>query len=70
MLKDANLLAELWVEAAQADVYIRNRVLNGPIIDGLQVSLEEAFTGIKPSIKHLRVWGCQAVSYMNLDSLP
>jgi hypothetical protein len=58
MLKDANLLAELWVEAAQADVYIRNRVSNGPIINGLQVSLEEAFTRIKPSIKHLRVWGC------------
>jgi hypothetical protein len=70
MLKDANLPAELWVEAAQADVYIRNRVSNGPIIDGLQVSPEEAFTGIKPSIKHLRVWGCQAVSYMNPDSLP
>ncbi|OBW64777.1 MAG: Nucleotide-diphospho-sugar transferase [Aureobasidium pullulans] len=70
MLKDANLPVELWVEAAQADVYIRNRVSNGPIIDGVQVSPEEAFTGIKPSIDHLRVWGCQAVSYMNPDSLP
>jgi hypothetical protein len=55
MLKDANLLAELWVKATQVDVYIRNRVLNGLIINGVQVSLEEAFTRIKPSIKHLRV---------------
>ena len=70
MLKDANLPVELWVEAAQADVYIRNKVSNGPTIDGVQVSPEEAFTGIKPSIDHLRVWGCQAVSYMNPDSLP
>jgi hypothetical protein len=58
MLKDANLLVKLWVKAAQADVYIRNKVSNGLTIDGVQVSPEEAFTGIKPSIDHLRVWGC------------
>jgi hypothetical protein len=55
MLKDSNLPVELWVEAAQADVYIRNRISNGPVVDGLPISLEEAFTGIKPSINHLKV---------------
>lgn len=46
MLKDANWPLEFWDEAVETDVYIRNHTQTGPIIDGILVSPEEAFTGI------------------------
>jgi len=70
MLKDSGLPNEFWVEAAETDVYIRNLVSNGPEIDGVKVSPEEAFTGTKPSIDHIKVWGCKVISYLNPKSLP
>ena len=62
MLKDAGLPIEFWDEAVEADAYVRNRTATGPIIDGNQVSPEEAFTGKKPSIDHIRVWGSKCYS--------
>lgn len=70
MLKDSGLPNEFWLEAAETDVYLRNLASNGPTIDDVQVSPDEAFTGVKPSIDHIRVWGCKVYSYMNPQSLP
>ena len=33
MLAKADLLIEFWPEAAQSDVYVRNRIGNGPEIN-------------------------------------
>ena len=65
MLKDAGLPIEFWDEAVEADAYLRNRTNTGPTINGKQVSPEEAFTGTKPSIDHIRVWGSKCYSYIN-----
>lgn len=70
MLKDAKLPVEFWVEAAETDAYLRNRTAAGPLINGKPTSPEEAFTGQKPSIDHIRVWGCKVYSYVDPKSLP
>ncbi|KAF7573128.1 hypothetical protein PtrM4_080330 [Pyrenophora tritici-repentis] len=70
MLKDAGLPIEFWDEAVEADAYLRNRTNTGPTINGKQVSPEEAFTGTKPSIDHIRVWGSKCYSYINPKTIP
>jgi hypothetical protein len=42
---EAELPIEFWAEAAQTDAYLRNRTATGPLINGKQVTPEEAFTG-------------------------
>ena len=46
---------EFWKEATETDAYLRNRTGCGPIINGYASTPEEAFTGVKPSIDHIRV---------------
>lgn len=70
MLKEAGLPVELWDEAAMTDAYLRNRTDIGPEIDDQRITPEEAWTGEKPSIDHIRVWGCKCYSYVNPKSLP
>jgi hypothetical protein len=70
MLKDSGLPNEFWPDAVRADVYLRNRTATGPEIDGKVVSPVEAYTGQKPSVDHIRVWGCKVYTYLNPKSLP
>jgi hypothetical protein len=70
MLKDAGLPIEFWDEAVEADAYMRNHIGFGPVINGERFSAEEAFTGVKPSIDHIRVFGCKCYAYVNPKSLP
>lgn len=70
MIKEAELPIEFWAEAAQTDAYLRNRTATGPIIDGRQTMSEEAFTGVKPSIDHIHMWGCKCYFYVDPKSLP
>jgi Reverse transcriptase (RNA-dependent DNA polymerase)/gag-polypeptide of LTR copia-type len=70
MLKDAGLPIEFWDEAVQADAYIRNRTGTGPLINSQRISPEEAYSGTKPSIDHIRVWGSKCYSYVDPKSLP
>ena len=55
--KQAGLPIEFWDHAGIYDVCVRNRTGTGPIIDGIQVSLEEVYTGITPQIDHIKIWG-------------
>src|SRR5271167_1406191 len=70
MLKEAGLPVELWDEAAMTDAYLRNRTDIEPEIDDQRITPEEAWTGEKPSIDYIRVWGCKYYSYVNPKSLP
>ncbi len=79
MIKDAHLPLEFWDEAAEAEAYIRNRAPAAPEINDntdeqlkkrTSICPEEAFTGEKPSIDHIRVWGSVCYSYINPASLP
>ena len=40
MLDNAELLIKFWDEAAEADAYLHNRLLRGPVIKGKITSLE------------------------------
>jgi hypothetical protein len=70
MLKDADLPLEFWDYAVQYDTYVRSRSPSGPLIDGVRISPEEAYTGERPSIDHIRVFGSVAYSYVSPKSLP
>ena len=54
MLDDAKLPIEFWDEAAEADAYLRNRLLRGLEIKGKITSPEQAFTGEMPRHEHIR----------------
>ncbi len=70
MLQDSEMPVEFWPEALLAQAEVRNRLPNGPSIDGVTISPEEAFTGTVPSVDHFRVWGCKAVVYVDPRSQP
>lgn len=61
MLAYAHLPRKLWSEALMAASYLRNRLPIGPD----DKSPEEAYSGRRPSVAHIRVWGC--VAYANLS---
>jgi hypothetical protein len=54
MLLDAELPQELWGEAAMTANYLRNLLPD----KNNSKSPEELWSGRKPTMAHLRVWGC------------
>jgi hypothetical protein len=54
MMHDQNLPLSLWAEAASTAVYIQNRCPH-KVLDAK--TPEEVFTGSKPSVEHLRIFG-------------
>uniref|UniRef100_A0A2N9J7I7 Integrase catalytic domain-containing protein n=1 Tax=Fagus sylvatica TaxID=28930 RepID=A0A2N9J7I7_FAGSY len=54
MLSSSNLPKSLWVEALKTAVYILNRVPTKAV----PKTPFELWKGWKPSLKHMRVWGC------------
>ena len=62
MLHRARLPASFWAEAAFNAVYVRNRCPTRAVKDRTPY---EVWTGHKPSIDHLRVFGCLA--YVHVD---
>ena len=64
MLADAKLPHPFWAEALSTAVYLRNR---GPtkVVSGMTPF--EAWTKKKPSVAHLRVFGCEAFAHVPKD---
>ena len=60
MLIGAKLPTRLWGEAVRTACYLRNRTPIGP--DGK--TPEEAYSGRKPNIGHLRAYGCVAYAHI------
>jgi hypothetical protein len=56
MLLGSELPQKFWGFAIKAACYICNRLLIRPG----KITLEQAFTGKKPRVDHLRVFGCLA----------
>jgi len=56
MLSNSNLPKSLWVEALKTTVYILNHVPTKVV----PKTPFELFKGWKPSLKHMRVWGCSS----------
>lgn len=54
MLKGKNLLKEIWEEVVSTTAYLLNRC---PTKKLENVTLEEAWSGLKPNLNHLKVFG-------------
>jgi hypothetical protein len=59
MLLDAKLPVRFWGEAVITACYLRNRTLIGPNGN----TPEEAYSGKRPNIGHLRAYGCIAYAH-------
>jgi len=61
MLKAKPMPRELWAKAVSTTVYILNRCPTKSVCDKTP---EEAWSGRKPLIRHLRVFGCIAYAHV------
>ncbi|OUC41357.1 integrase core domain protein [Trichinella nativa] len=61
MLIDANLSPDLWAEAVGTANYLRNRCTTKAL---RKVIPEEAWSGRKPNLAHLKVFGCLAMVHV------
>jgi hypothetical protein len=57
MLKEKGLPKQFWAEAVACSVYLLNRC---PTKSVKNVTPQEAWSGYKPSVAHLRIFGCVA----------
>ena len=64
MLSEAKLPHKFWAEAVSTAVYLRNRSPTNAV-DGMTPS--ELLTGVKPNVKHLKVFGCEAYAHIPKD---
>jgi hypothetical protein len=64
MLAQARLPHSMWVDAAKAFVHIYNRTPSSTL--NFQTPYE-LWNGHKPSVAHLRVWGCLAFVHLQKD---
>ena len=64
MLADAKLPHPFWAEDLSTAVYLRNR---GPTKVVRGMTPFEAWTKKKPSVSHLRVFGCEALAHVPKD---
>ena len=64
MLADSELPKRFWAEALATAVYLRNR---SPTTAVKQMTPFEAFTGKKPNVENLRIFGCDAYAHTPKD---
>ena len=64
MLIDAHLPHKFWAEALSTAVYLRNRSPTKAVEDKTPY---EAWSGDRPNVKHLRVFGCIAYAHVPKD---
>jgi hypothetical protein len=65
MLDSSGAPLDLWAEAVLAASHIRNR-LPSRTLEGK--SPHEAWTGRKPTVGHIRKWGCKVYRHINKDA--
>ncbi|KFD63371.1 hypothetical protein M514_24458 [Trichuris suis] len=65
MLIDAGLSTDLWAEAIGTANYLRNRC---PTKALRNVTPEEAWSGRKPNLSHLKVFGCLAMVHIRQEA--
>lgn len=61
MLDDSGLSRDLWAEAINTANYVKNR---SPTKAVKHMTPEEAWTGKKPNISHLKIFGCKAMVHI------
>jgi hypothetical protein len=61
MIRAQGLDLEFWAEAVNTAVYIKNRCPTKALDSKTP---QEAWTGVKPDVSHLRVFGCKAFAHI------
>ena len=61
MLADSKLPKSVWLEASSTATYLRNRCPTNAVKGK---TTHEAWTGNKPNVGHLRIFGCDAYSHI------
>ena len=64
MLADSKLPKRFWAEALSTAVYLRNRSPTRAVQD---MTPYEAWTGAKPNVSNLRIFGCNAYAHVPKD---
>jgi hypothetical protein len=64
LLNDQGLSMFLWGEAAMTTIYVQNRSPHRILKD---MTPEEAFSGKKPNVENLRIFGCPVYSHIPKD---
>jgi hypothetical protein len=64
LLNDQGLSMFLWGEATMTTIYVQNR---SPHLILKDMTLEEAFSGKKPNVENLRIFGCPVYSHIPKD---
>jgi hypothetical protein len=64
LLNDQGLSMYLWGEAAMIAIYVQNRSPHRILKD---MTPEEAFSGKKPNVEHLRIFGCPVYFHIPKD---
>ena len=70
MPKESKILIEFQLEALEAQVYIRNKLLNRPNIKGFKLLPNKAFNRIKLIVSYLKVQGYRAIIYIDIRVQP
>ena len=60
MLVDSGLHLKFWPDAVGAAVYVHNRLQSR----GSPKTPWELLTGVKPTVEHLRMWGCKVTVHI------
>ena len=61
MLSGARLEQKFWAEAVATTYYLINRSPTSVLVDKTPM---EVWSGHKPSLRHLRVFGCEAYAHV------
>ena len=64
MIHDHSIPMFLWAEASRTIVYVQNKCPHRILKNMIP---EEAFTGVKPELGHLCIFGCQVYIYVPKD---
>jgi transposase InsO family protein len=64
LLNDQGLSMFLWGEASMTKIYVQNRIPHRILKD---MTPEEAFSGKKPNVENLRIFGCPVYSHIPKD---
>ena len=67
MIHDQSLPMFLWAEASRTAVYVQNRCPHKIVKN---MTLEEAFTRVKPEMGHLRIFGCPVYIHLPKEKRP
>ncbi|MCP3664820.1 MAG: DDE-type integrase/transposase/recombinase [Gammaproteobacteria bacterium] len=64
MLRASRLPKSFWAEAIATACYVRNRCPSRTLATDLSVTPHELYVGSKPTVRHLRVFGCVAFAHI------